>query len=103
MALIDMRQRRKPKTDGRNWEEEIVNVSIEPCDIHEDPLGFRAIFEMDQEKARLDAQNKFVIGASFLAKRELNLKRAGYKAPMTHRAIELIETKLGQTLPVVLA
>ena len=103
MAFIDMRQRRKAKNTVRNWEEEIINVSIEPCDFKEDPLGFRAIFELGQEKARLEEQKQFVVGASFLAKREFNLKKAGYKAPMTHKSIELIENKICQSLPVVLA
>ncbi len=104
MAFNTIRRERQQDTSlPKNWEEEIINVLIEPCDLNEDPLGFRAIFEIDAEKARLDKQKQFIIGASFLAKRVMNLQKIGYNAPMTQRAIALIESKMGQSLPVVLA
>ena len=86
----------------KNWEEDIQQVSVEPCDESEDPLGYRAIFFMNK-KSKRDSKGIFVIGASYLAQRELNLTKAGYKAPMTHRAIGLIERKIGSSLPIVLA
>ena len=104
MAFAKTRRDKKRGTAfPKNWEEEIVGVQIELCDVQEDPLGFRAVFELNQEKVRLDQQKQFIIGASFLAKREMNLKKIGYNAPMTQRAIALIESQIGQALPVVLA
>lgn len=90
---------------GKNWERNVSQVSVEPCDRQEDPLGYRAIFFMRGGEKSPDAvtTETFVIGASYLALRKHNLIRAGYKAPMTHRAIDLIEQKLGARLPVVLA
>ena len=84
----------------RNWESGIRNVAVEPCGTDEDPLGYKAVFFVDREKTGADT---FVIGASLLAQREMNLSKVGYKAPMTQRAIGLVEAQLGQTLPVVLA
>lgn len=88
---------------SKNWEANIDQVSVEPCDEQEDPLGYRAIFFVNEGIKRAGWDKTFVIGASYLAQREHNLSRAGYKAPMTHRAINLIEQKIGSRLPVVLA
>ena len=88
---------------SKNWEEDIHQVSVEPCDEREDPLGYKAIFFIRDKIKQSREKGTFVIGASYLAQREHNLSRAGYKAPMTNRAIGLIEQKLGSTLPVVLA
>lgn len=88
---------------SKNWEQDIKQVSVEPCDQKEDPLGYRAIFFVRDTLKQQKQAETFVIGASYLAQREHNLSKAGYKAPMTHRAIGLIEQKLGSTLPVVLA
>lgn len=84
----------------RNWESGIKNVSVEPCDKNEDPLGYRAVFSVDRERM---GPETFVIGASLLAQREMNLSKVGYKAPMTQRAIDMVEAQLGRSLPVVLA
>jgi hypothetical protein len=103
MSFVPFRSPPKVPVSHTNWEEGVLDVCIEPCDPKSDPLGFRAVFLLNEEKARLEKQKSFVIGASFLAKRELNLKKAGYQVPMTERAIALIESKLGQSLPLVLA
>ena len=103
MSFYRKSQSRKLVTDPRNWESGIRDVTVEACDKKEDPLGFRAIFLFDQQKAEQEQKKAFVIGASFLAKREVNLKKAGYAAPMTHKAIALIEEKMGQSPPIVLA
>lgn len=84
----------------RNWENNIRKVVVEPCDSQEDPLGYRAVFLLSQESARAQKKKSFVIGASFLAQREHNLVKAGYKAPMTQRAIALVENRIGKALPV---
>lgn len=88
---------------SRNWEKNIRHVSVEPCDRQEDPLGYRAIFFLSEDDERAARSETFVVGASYLAQREYNLVKAGYVAPMTQRAIGLIEGKLGTRLPVQLA
>jgi len=88
---------------SKNWEEDVQQVSVEPCDQKEDPLGYRAIFFVNGNTKRSGWEKTFSIGASYLARREHNLNRAGYKAPMTNRAISLIEGRIGSSLPVVLA
>ncbi len=88
---------------SKNWEEDVRQVSVEPCDPKEDPLGYIAVFFVNEGEKRSGWEKTFSIGASYLARREQNLNKAGYKAPMTNRAISLIESKLGSSLPVVLA
>ena len=84
---------------SRNWEADIRHVKIEACDDGEDPLGYRAVFLLKKESARAKKTKSFVVGASFLAQRSHNLIKAGYKAPMTERAIDQIESKIGGALP----
>lgn len=79
----------------KNWEDEVLSVRVEACGCEEDPLGYRAVFVIDQEDV---SKNTFAIGASLLPQREDNLRRSGYKAPMTHKAIALIENKIGSRL-----
>ena len=88
---------------SKNWESNIDGVFVEPCDQAEDPLGYRAVFTINELARPTKSDKTFVVGASYLAKREHNLTRAGYQAPMTHQAITLVEEKLGIRLPVVLA
>jgi len=80
----------------KNWESDIEQVFVEPCDEQEDPLGYRAVFFLD--KTKREALKSFAVGASYLAKRRHNLSQAGYDAPMTHRAIDLVEEKIGSSL-----
>ncbi len=92
----------------KNWEKDIDQVSVEPCDLREDPLGYRALFFLQnddvhqdsrgEEELQADNREMFVVGASYLAKREQNLANAGYQAPMTHKAIVLVEDKIGSKL-----
>lgn len=82
----------------KNWEDEVSSVRVEACRCEEDPLGYRAVFLFDGECAVPQGGNSFVVGASFLEQRQRNLRKSGYKTPMTHRAIALIENKLGQGL-----
>jgi hypothetical protein len=81
---------------SRNWETDIHKVLIEPCETGEDPLGYRAIFLLGQESARAENKKSFAVGASFLAQRGRHLEKAGYTAPMTRRAIAMIEDKIGK-------
>lgn len=86
---------------SRNWEEDIRTVRIESCASDEDPLGYKAVFYLRRESERAAKNRSFVIGASFLAQRAHNLIKAGYKVPMTQRAISQVEKKIGDTLPMV--
>ena len=88
----------KVTVGSRNWETNIEYVSVKACDKSEDPLGFKAVFHLEKnDESQLQAHT-FEVGASFLAQRELNLKNAGFKAPMTGKAITLIEEQLGTKL-----
>ncbi|MBX2834695.1 MAG: hypothetical protein KTR28_06960 [Micavibrio sp.] len=78
----------------KNWEDDIAQVLVESCDRSVDPLGYRAVFYQHEPMVK----PAFVIGASFLKQRHENLMRTGYAAPMTERAINLIEHKLGRLL-----
>ncbi len=95
-------KRKNPLREGRNWEDNIRSVVIEPCNEAEDPIGYKAIFYLTFEAAHKTKKKTFEIGASFLAQRKHNLCKAGYKVPMTIRAIEAIEEKTGQSLPLFL-
>jgi len=76
----------------KNWESDIFDVEIESCGVSEDPLGFRAVFFLsDTEK---NDKVTFRVGASALAQRARNLALAGYQAPMTQKAICLLEARL---------
>lgn len=91
-----------PLQSSRNWEENIRSVVIEPCETSEDPLGYKAIFYLTFEAARKTQKKTFEVGASFLAQRKHSLSKAGYVVPMTLQAIEKIEAKTGQALPMFL-
>lgn len=93
---------KNPLMGSRNWEENILNVVVEPCESEEDPLGYKAVFFLTLEAANKTRRRSFEIGASFLAQRYHNLSKAGYSAPMTIKAIEAIEAKIGDTLPMFL-
>jgi hypothetical protein len=84
----------------KNWENGVSRVCVEACDCAEDPLGYRAVYYVEEAKREnVDkAGASFVVGASFLVKREHNLKRSGYNAPMTRRAISLIQNSTGLDL-----
>jgi|GEM_PF-1581868 len=92
---------------SKNWESNINQVSVEPCDTQEDPTGYKAVFFV-KEKINGSSFDRFkthsfAIGASYLLKRQENLQKAGYAAPMTHKAIHIIENKMGSRLPMALA
>ena len=85
---------------AKNWESDIRKVFIEPCDEAEAPLGYRAVFYLKQAAAHVKNQSHFAIGASFLSDRINNLSKAGYVAPMTRRAITLVERQMGQAISI---
>jgi hypothetical protein len=82
----------------KNWEADIKHVELEPCASDVDPLGYRAVFLLTPESANAENRKSFAIGASFLPKREQNLTKAGFDAPMTQKAIALLENRLGRAL-----
>jgi hypothetical protein len=84
----------------RDWETDIRAVTVEVCKKDEDPLGYRAIFFFSPDSERAQKKKTFTIGASYLAQRAANLLKAGYKAPMTQKAIKHIEEKIGGVLPL---
>ena len=97
--MFDPRLRRRtPERDAplllQNWEADISDVIVERCDRNEDPLGYQVVF-CASEKMRAVAINNFVIGASHLVQRLASLKKAGYDAPMTQKAIAMLEKRLG--------
>jgi hypothetical protein len=75
-----------------NWESDICEVQIEPDT--NDPLGFRAVFYLTDASAKA-REVAFRIGASNLANRAKSLAVAGFKAPMTRKAMALIESRTG--------
>ena len=93
---------KNPLSSSKNWESNIRSVVVEPCDLGEDTIGYKAIFFLTFEAAKESGKQSFEVGASFLAQRMHNLKKAGYTAPMTDKAITTIEDKLGETLPMFL-
>lgn len=90
MAKAPFAELMDSNSQAKNWEKSIQHVYVERCDPAEDPLGFRAVFSMED--------NDFAVGASYLAQRWQNLKKAGFAAPMTQKAMALIEEKIGRAL-----
>lgn len=76
---------------SENWESDIRDVTIETSDA--DPLGYHAVFHLSE--ASLQKPVTFKVGASLLGQRAKSLALAGYKAPMTKKAITLLEMRLG--------
>jgi hypothetical protein len=68
-----------------NWESDIREVQLEPDKA--DPSGFSAVFYLSGAKAR---DVVFRIGASTLATRARSLSAAGFRAPMTRKAMDLL-------------
>jgi len=77
-----------------NWEADIDSVVIEACKEQEDTRGYRVVYCRRGEIALRAAREKYVVGASFLKDRLDHLKKAGFDAPMTLKAIRTIEIKL---------
>jgi len=77
----------------KNWEQDIHNVEIEVSG--DDPLGYKAVFFLSEETPK---PISFSVGASTLVNRAKGLALAGYKAPMTQKAIALVESRLGGSI-----
>ncbi|GEM_PF-4078145 len=76
-----------------NWEEDIQEVIVEPCDTNEDETGYRAVYYKDHSDISHDLVESYIIGASFLKNRLKKLRRAGFDAPMTKEALNIISQK----------
>ncbi len=74
-----------------NWEAEIKHVRVEPCD--QDPTGYRVVFYQMSGRMldrSVSLSPSYEMGASFLENRLKKLSRAGFDAPMTRKALELV-------------
>lgn len=84
-----------------NWESDVRDVQIEACAAGEDPLGYRVVFFLNSEH---QSDIAFRVGASSLHQRVRRLAEAGYNAPMTKKAITMIESRINcgtmDSLPV---
>ena len=76
-----------------NWESDVIDVAIEVCDTEEDPSGYRVTYYTDVDSICHKAEDSYRIGASFLQTRLKKLKRAGFDAPMTKKAINMINKR----------
>lgn len=79
-----------------NWEFDVRDISVESCHINEDPLGFRVVF------FKLASNDCYSVGASHLSTRLKKLSRAGFDAPMTEKALNIIDQKRLKVLQKVL-
>lgn len=86
------------KTMPKNWEHNVQRVGVEACDTAEDPLGLRAVFHIDPTSWNELQTASYTVGASLLTQRLSQLEKAGYKAPMTRQAIQIVEKRLGRKL-----
>ncbi len=76
-----------------NWEEDIADVAIEQCSLQEDSFGYRVVYYGDILDDHGEMVVAYVVGASLLPSRLRKLSKAGFDAPMTQRAMEMIESK----------
>lgn len=102
MPRSRLRTAQNSLNSSRNWEENVLQVIVKPCDLGQDPVGYKAIFYLNADCSQKTKKEYFEIGASFLAQRMHNLVKAGYEAPMTVTAIEAIEKRIGAALPIFL-
>ena len=82
-----------------NWEEDIDDVILETCGQDEDPTGYRVVFYKDPMNVYANDEDSYSIGASYLKNRLDKLRRAGFDAPMTKKALNLIDKKKLRRLP----
>ncbi len=82
---------KKRPLSALNWEEDIKAISIHKCRIEDDPMGFRVTFVRSGEENRRNRENQYSIGASYLKNRLKKLNKAGFNAPMTQKAINIID------------
>ncbi len=81
---------REPALIRANWESDIDEVILEPCEQDEDPSGYRVIFYKDPMGKYGKNEDSYSIGASYLRSRLEKLRRAGFDAPMTKKAMTMV-------------
>lgn len=74
-----------------NWEEDVNGVLIENCKEEVDPSGIRVVYCKDPLDVCVPDEKNYSIGASYLKNRLEKLRRAGFDAPMTKKAINMID------------
>ena len=77
-----------------NWENDVIDVVLESCALDEDPSGYRAVYHKNAP-ANINKPDgdRYSIGASYLKNRLEKLRCAGFEAPMTRKAINLLDQK----------
>jgi|GEM_PF-2431769 len=82
-----------------NWENDVNDVVLETCELDEDPSGYRVVYHKVSANVNKAGRDKFCIGASYLKNRLETLRCAGFEAPMTKKAINMLDKKrLGRFL-----
>lgn len=78
-----------------NWENDVNDVELQCCGLDEDPSGYRVVYHKIPANANKSGKDKFCIGASYLKSRLETLHCAGFEAPMTKKAINMLNEKQG--------
>ena len=76
-----------------NWENDVNDVVLETCEVDEDPSGYRVIYHKIPANTNKPERDRFCIGASYLKNRLETLRCAGFEAPMTKKAINMLDKK----------
>ncbi len=76
-----------------NWENDVNDVVLETCELDEDPSGYRVVYHKIPANVNKPEKDKFCIGASYLKNRLETLRCAGFEAPMTKKAINMLDNK----------
>ena len=77
-----------------NWENDVIDVVLETCELDEDPSGYRAVYHKTvPANTNVLSSDWYCIGASYLKNRLEKLRCAGFEAPMTIKAINLLDQK----------
>ncbi len=83
-----------------NWESDIEDVMVEACEKSEDPSGYRVTFYKSDKTVFNEDERSYSIGASFLKNRMEKLSRAGFDAPMTKKALNIIDKERLKRVPL---
>lgn len=76
-----------------NWEDDVSGIVLESCAADEDPSGYRVVYHKYPLKANVPDSNQYSIGGSYLKNRLEKLNRAGFDAPMTKKAINMLKAQ----------
>jgi hypothetical protein len=76
-----------------NWENDVNDVVLESCGLDVDPSGYRVVYHKMPANANKSGRDRFYIGASYLKNRLETLRCAGFDAPMTKKALNMLDKK----------